>query len=115
MYAAISAARNGADTVLVDKSLIAPRRGDDNGANDGCGRGRRAGADHWTHHLRDTLEAGRGLCNEELAAVLCEEAPVRIREMEGWKVGWGRDETTISSKSWRAWAPAGSAASMSIS
>ena len=40
--------------------------------------------DHWTHHLRDTLEAGRGLCNEELAAVLCEE---RRYAFAKWKAG----------------------------
>src|SRR6185436_106683 len=38
----------------------------------------------------DTLAAGRGLCNERLAAILCEEAPVRIREMDDWHVGWAR-------------------------
>ena len=63
MYAAIAAARNGARVLLLDKSLI--------------GRG---GAtvmaqmtvavalgdqepDHWTDHLADTLNAGRGICD----------------------------------------------------
>ena len=90
MYAAIAAARNGANALLLDKSLI--------------GRG---GAtimaqmtvavavseqtpDHWTHHLADTLNAGRGLCDEELAAILCREGPDRIREMDEWRVGWTR-------------------------
>src|SRR6202035_4163091 len=41
-------------------------------------------------HLADTLEAGRGLCNEDLAAILCEGAPRRIRELEAWKVNWAR-------------------------
>ena len=27
--------------------------------------------------------------------MLCEEAPVRIREMEGWKVGWAREDDHI--------------------
>ena len=92
MYAAIAAARNGARVLLLDKSLI--------------GRG---GAtimaqmtvavavgeqtpDHWTHHLADTLNAGRGLCDEELAAILCREGPDRIREMDEWKVGWTRED-----------------------
>jgi succinate dehydrogenase/fumarate reductase flavoprotein subunit len=64
MYAAIEATRRGCDVFLVDRSLI--------------GRG---GAtvmaqmtvavalgsqtpDHWSHHYDDTLEAGRGLCDE---------------------------------------------------
>lgn len=91
MYAAMSAAKAGASVLLVDKSLI--------------GRG---GAtimaqmtvsvalgeqeeDSWELHLADTLKAGRGICNEELSAVLCQEAPDRIRELDAWNVGWARD------------------------
>jgi succinate dehydrogenase/fumarate reductase flavoprotein subunit len=90
MYAAIEAARAGCSVLLADRSLI--------------GRG---GAtvmaqmtvavalgeetpDHWTHHLRDTTEAGRGLCNESLARLLCEEGPDCIRAMDAWGVGWAR-------------------------
>jgi succinate dehydrogenase/fumarate reductase flavoprotein subunit len=49
-------------------------------------------ADDWTLHLADTLKAGRGICNAELAGILCREAPDRIRELESWNVGWARDE-----------------------
>src|SRR6201996_4184813 len=80
MYAAIEAARTGSSVLLADRSLI--------------GRG---GAtvmaqmtvavalgeetpDHWEHHFSDTLAAGRGLCDEKLAAILCEDGPRRIRE-----------------------------------
>ncbi|HEY1289517.1 MAG TPA: FAD-binding protein [Burkholderiales bacterium] len=90
MYAAISAARAGCSVVLVDRSLI--------------GRG---GAtvmaqmtvavalgeqtpDHWEHHLADTLNAGRGLCEPALSRLLCEDAPECIREMDAWGVGWAR-------------------------
>ncbi|MGH7037339.1 MAG: FAD-binding protein, partial [Stellaceae bacterium] len=91
MSAAIGAARAGAERVLLaDKSL--------------CGR---SGAtvmaqmtvaaalaeeseDDWRLHLADTLAAGRGLCEERLAALLCREAPSRIREMDAWRVGWAR-------------------------
>ncbi|MEC8163954.1 MAG: FAD-binding protein, partial [Pseudomonadota bacterium] len=95
MYAAISAARNGADTVLVDKSLISRGGATIMAQMTVAAAVGEQEPDHWTHHLRDTLEAGRGLCNEELAAVLCEEAPVRIRELEGWKVGWAREDDHI--------------------
>src|SRR5580658_3773847 len=95
MYAAIEAARNGAEVMLVDRSLI--------------GRG---GAtvmaqmtvavalgsqtpDHWTDHLRDTLAAGRGLCDERLARLLCEEGPDCIRQMDAWGVGWARQDGRI--------------------
>jgi succinate dehydrogenase / fumarate reductase flavoprotein subunit len=96
MYAAIEAARAGCDVFLVDRSLI--------------GRG---GAtvmaqmtvavalgsetpDHWSHHYDDTLEAGRGLCDEPLARLLCEQGPDCIREMDEWGVGWARKDGRIT-------------------
>ncbi len=92
MYAAVSAARNGADVILVDKNLIG--RG---GATImaqmtvAAAVGEQA-PDTWQDHLADTLSAGRGLCNETLAAILCEEAVARIWEMDSWKVGWARED-----------------------
>src|SRR5215831_1178946 len=96
MYAAIEAARAGCSVFLIDRSLI--------------GRG---GAtvmaqmtvavalgsqtpDHWSHHYDDTLEAGRGLCDERLARLLCEEGPECIREMDEWGVGWARKDGHIA-------------------
>lgn len=93
MYAALSAVGAGAERVLlVDKSLIG--RG---GATIMAQMTVAAALgeecpDDWTAHYDDTLAAGRGLCDERLAAVLCEEAPARIREMEAWRVGWARRE-----------------------
>src|SRR5437660_7973715 len=95
MYAAIEAAQSGARVLLVDRSLI--------------GRG---GAtvmaqmtvavalgsqtpDHWACHLHDTLQAGRGLCDESLSRLLCEEAPDCIRQMDAWGVGWARQDGRI--------------------
>src|SRR3954465_3257107 len=91
MYAAIAAARAGARVLLVDRSLI--------------GRG---GAtvmaqmtvavalgeeepDHWEHHLADTIQAGRGLCDAPLSQLLCEEGRQVIRQMDEWGVGWARE------------------------
>ena len=91
IYAAIAAARDGCRVHLIDRSLI--------------GRG---GAtvmaqmtvavalgeqcpDHWEYHLADTLKAGRGLCDPALAQLLCENAPLRIRELDAWKIGWARE------------------------
>src|SRR5262245_23228602 len=96
MYAAVEAARAGASVFLLDRSLI--------------GRG---GAtvmaqmtvavalgsqtpDHWSHHYKDTLESGRGLCDERLARLLCEEGPDCIREMDEWGVGWARQDGRIA-------------------
>ena len=95
MYAALAAARTGARVLLVDRSLI--------------GRG---GAtvmaqmtvavalgseepDHWRNHLGNTLEAGRGLCDPALAQLLCEDGIECILEMEGWGVGWARENGRI--------------------
>jgi succinate dehydrogenase / fumarate reductase, flavoprotein subunit len=95
MYAAIEAARSGCRVLLADRSLI--------------GRG---GAtvmaqmtvavalgsetpDHWNHHYADTLSAGRGLCNEPLARLLCEDGPECIRAMDDWGVGWARKDGRI--------------------
>ncbi|TFL13205.1 FAD-dependent oxidoreductase [Pusillimonas caeni] len=92
MYAAMAAAKSGSKVLLVDKSLVgrggatimaqmtvAAALGDYD--EDSCER-----------HLQDTLKAGRGLCNEALAAVLCNGAPARIRELDEWGVGWARDD-----------------------
>ncbi len=96
MYAAIEAARNGARVLLADRSLI--------------GRG---GAtvmaqmtvavalgeetpDTWQHHYADTIAAGRGLCDEALAQLLCEDAPDCIRELDHWGVGWARKDGHIT-------------------
>ncbi len=96
MYAAIEAARGGASVFLADRSLI--------------GRG---GAtvmaqmtvavalgtetpDHWSYHYNDTLEAGRGLCDERLAQLLCEQGPECILEMDQWGVGWARKNGRIT-------------------
>jgi succinate dehydrogenase/fumarate reductase flavoprotein subunit len=96
MYAAIEAARAGASVFLLDRSLI--------------GRGGATvmaqmtvavalGAqtpDHWSHHLADTIEAGRGLTDERLARLLCEDGPDCIREMDAWGVGWARRDGHIT-------------------
>jgi succinate dehydrogenase / fumarate reductase, flavoprotein subunit len=96
MSAAIAAADGGASVLLADRSLI--------------GRG---GAtvmammtvavavgeetpDDWRHHYRDTLTAGRGLCNPALARLLCEEGPDCIRQMDAWGVGWARRDGHIA-------------------
>jgi succinate dehydrogenase/fumarate reductase flavoprotein subunit len=47
--------------------------------------------DHWTHHLADTLTAGRGLCDPALAHILCEDGVECVRELDGWNVGWARE------------------------
>ncbi len=94
MYAAIEAARCGAQegvkVLLADRSLI--------------GRGGATVMAQMTvavalgeevpddprYHYNDTIAAGRGLCDQTLARLLCEEAPECIRELDAWGVGWAR-------------------------
>jgi succinate dehydrogenase/fumarate reductase flavoprotein subunit len=96
MYAAIEAARAGCQVMLVDRSLIG--RG---GATVmaqmtvAVALGSEA-PDHWSYHYHDTLTAGRGLCNESLAQLLCEEGPACIQEMDAWGVGWARNDGRIT-------------------
>jgi len=92
MFAAISAARNGAQVVLIDKNVIG-RGGATIMAQMTCASALgEEEPDGPEQHLIDTLDAGRGLCNEDLAALICENSPKRIRELEGWKVQWARQE-----------------------
>ena len=90
MYAAVAAARAGASVILADKSLIGRGGATIMAQMTVAAAVAEETPDHWTAHYADTLTAGRGLCNERLAAILCEEAPVRIREMDSWHVGWAR-------------------------
>jgi succinate dehydrogenase/fumarate reductase flavoprotein subunit len=91
MYAAIGAARAGSGRVLLaDKSLVGRGGATVMAQMTVAAALGEEGPDDWTAHLADTLAAGRGLCDESLAALLCREAPERIRELEGWRVGWAR-------------------------
>ena len=94
MYAAISAARAGAARVLLlDKSLVGRGGATIMAQMTVAAALAEESDDDWRWHLADTLEAGRGLCDETLAGVLCEEAPIRIREMGEWQVGWARRDS----------------------
>jgi succinate dehydrogenase / fumarate reductase, flavoprotein subunit len=96
MYAAIEAARRGANVLLADRSLIG------RGGATVMAQMTVAAAlgeetpDNWQHHLADTIAAGRGLCDEALARLLCEEGPDCIRELDRWGVGWARKDGHIT-------------------
>jgi succinate dehydrogenase / fumarate reductase flavoprotein subunit len=96
IYAAIEASRNGAQVLLADRSLI--------------GRGGATVMAQMTvavalgeetpddpqFHFADTIAAGRGLCDETLAHLLCDDGPECIREMDHWGVGWARKDGHIT-------------------
>jgi len=96
MYAAIEATRGGARVLLADRSLIG------RGGATVMAQMTVAAAlgeetpDDWHHHLNDTVAAGRGLCDETLAALLCHDGPDCIREMDAWGVGWARKDGHIA-------------------
>jgi succinate dehydrogenase / fumarate reductase, flavoprotein subunit len=97
MYAAIEAARSGAAQVLLaDRSLIG--RG---GATVmaqmtvAAALGEETPDDPQAHY-NNTITAGRGLCDEKLARLLCEDAPDCIRELDRWGVGWARKDGHIT-------------------
>jgi succinate dehydrogenase / fumarate reductase, flavoprotein subunit len=90
MAAALAAAREGVRVLLADRSLIG-----------------RSGAtimaqmtvavalgeetpDDWEAHFADTMKAGRGLCDANLARLVCERGPAAIRQLDAWNVGWAR-------------------------
>ncbi len=96
MYAAIEAERCGARVLVADRSLIG--RG---GATVmaqmtvAVALGEEVPDDPRAHY-DDTITAGRGLCDEKLAQLLCEEAPDCIRELDAWGVGWARKDGHIT-------------------
>ncbi len=96
MYAAIEAARRGAQVLLADRSLIG--RG---GATVmaqmtvAAALGEEVPDDPQAHYA-DTIAAGRGLCDPRLARLLCEQAPECIRELDAWGVGWARKDGHVT-------------------
>lgn len=90
MFAALAAASKGTEVILLDKNVVG-RGGATVMAQMTCAAALgEAEPDSPEEHLKDTLEAGRGLCNEALAALLCENSPKRIRDLEAWNVNWAR-------------------------
>lgn len=90
IMAAIEAARSGAESVLLlERSMIG--RGGATVMAQMTVAAATEPDDDWRDHLSDTLAAGRGLCDPRLAALLCEDGPARIREMDAWRTGWARD------------------------
>lgn len=90
MYAAIAAAGRDASVLLLDKSLVGRGGATIMAQMTVAAAIGHEEPDHWTHHLQDTLAAGRELCDEKLAGLLCRNGPARIFEMDGWGAHWAR-------------------------
>ena len=95
MYAALEAAKNGASVILADRSLIGRGGGTVMAMMTVAAAIGQQTPDSPANHLADTLAAGYGLCDEKLSAILCEDGPKRILEMDSWHVGWARENGHI--------------------
>ncbi len=98
MYAAIEAARRGANVLLVDRSLIGRGGATVMAQMTVAAAVGEETPDHWEHHLADTLKAGRDLCDPNLSRLLCEDGVECIREMDAWGVGWARASAADSQR-----------------
>jgi succinate dehydrogenase / fumarate reductase, flavoprotein subunit len=96
MYAAIEAARGGAQVLLADRSLIGRGGATIMAQMTVAAALGEETPDDWQHHYADTIAAGRGLCDEPLSRLLCEQGPQCIRELDRWGVGWARKNGHIT-------------------
>ncbi len=96
MYAAIEASRDGARVLLADRSLIGRGGATIMAQMTVAAAIGEETPDDWQHHLANTIAAGRGLCDEKLSQLLCQDAPDCIREMDRWGVGWARKDGHIT-------------------
>jgi len=88
LHAADAVEPTGGSVLLVTKVLV----------DDGSTRWAQGGVaaalapdDSPEEHLRDTLVAGVGLCDEAAVRVLCTEGPPRLRELMTWGAAFDRD------------------------
>lgn len=97
MYAAIEAARGGAESVLlIDRSLIGRSGATVMAQMTVAAALGEEVPDDPRQHYQNTIAAGRELCDEALAQLLCEDAPDCIRELDRWGVGWARKDGHIT-------------------
>jgi L-aspartate oxidase len=90
LYAALVAAREGAQVALVSRSPLAQTAS--YWAQGGIAAAL-ASDDSPERHLDDTLKAGRGAARRSAAEVLCTESPERVRELEGLGVTFDADRS----------------------
>jgi len=49
--------------------------------------------DSYRKHIEDTLDAGDGLCKEEIVEIVVKEGPVRVNELIEWGTRFDKDKT----------------------
>jgi L-aspartate oxidase len=90
LYAALVAARQGAQVALVSRSPLAESAS--YWAQGGIAAAL-AEDDSPELHLEDTLKAGRGATRESAARVLCEDAPARVHDLQQLGVRFDADRS----------------------
>src|SRR3954469_11782254 len=90
LYAALVAAREGAQVTLISRSPL-PQTAS-YWAQGGIAAAL-AAEDSPERHLEDTLKAGRGAARRSAVEVLCAESPQRVRELEGLGVTFDADRS----------------------
>ena len=91
VYAALEASRLGADVLLADKSMVGVGGATVMAQMTVAAALGHQEADSAALHFADTVASGKGLVNEPLAALVCEDAPKRILETRAMRVNWAAD------------------------
>ncbi len=91
LRAALEAVRHG-DVLLVTKSSI--RESNTEYAQGGVAAVL-SKTDSTDEHVRDTLEAGAGLCHEDVVRTVVEEGPARLREVLDWGGNFDRKDGEV--------------------
>src|SRR5580698_2022187 len=91
LRAALAAGAGGANVAVISK--VPPTRSHTVAAQGGINAalGNR-GKDDWRWHMYDTVRGSDWLGDQDAIAVMCEQAPEAIRELEHWGVAFTRDE-----------------------
>jgi succinate dehydrogenase / fumarate reductase, flavoprotein subunit len=84
LRAAIEAARQGARTAIVCKSLLGKAHTVMAEGGIAAALGNVYPDDNWQVHFRDTMRGGKLLCNWQMAQIHAQEAPERVLELEEW-------------------------------
>ena len=84
LRAAIEAARQGARTAIVCKSLLGKAHTVMAEGGIAAALGNVYPDDNWQVHFRDTMRGGKLLSNWQMAQIHAQEAPERVLELEEW-------------------------------
>ena len=82
--AAIEAARSGAKTAIICKSLLGKAHTVMAEGGAAAALGNADDRDGWKTHFKDTMKGGKYLNNWRMAQIHAQESPDRIRELEQW-------------------------------